>query len=112
MQMINFCHRKFTSLSRYIGDTVNCLFSYIVGQMNWCGSTSDPSGMNFTGCESYDPKNCPDHVTYSFWAAASEQVRCDFQRKKLPKLNSRCSAACIGFNGTRAAATQRNASKG
>ncbi|XP_065833280.1 ADP-ribosyl cyclase/cyclic ADP-ribose hydrolase-like [Oscarella lobularis] len=66
--------------SIYCANGINCyandqfLPSYIVGQMNWCGSTSDPSGMNFTGCESYDPKNCPDHVTYSFWAAASEQL--------------------------------------
>ncbi|XP_065832555.1 ADP-ribosyl cyclase/cyclic ADP-ribose hydrolase-like [Oscarella lobularis] len=61
-------------------DGINCydnsqfMPSYVVGEMNWCGSTSDPSGMNFTGCKSYDPVTCPNHVTYSFWAAASEQL--------------------------------------
>ncbi|XP_065833279.1 ADP-ribosyl cyclase/cyclic ADP-ribose hydrolase-like [Oscarella lobularis] len=48
--------------------------SYLVGKMNWCGSKTDPSGMNFTGCRSYDRDDCPKHVTYSFWAAASQQL--------------------------------------
>ncbi|XP_065832553.1 ADP-ribosyl cyclase/cyclic ADP-ribose hydrolase-like isoform X3 [Oscarella lobularis] len=66
--------------SMYCFQGANCyandqfLASYIPNKMSWCGSKTDPSGMNFTGCRTYDPTTCPNHVTHSFWAAASAQI--------------------------------------
>eukprot|EP00118_Oscarella_pearsei_P025541 m.308348 g.308348 ORF g.308348 m.308348 type:complete len:297 (+) comp43815_c0_seq1:109-999(+) len=47
--------------------------SYLVQGLNWCGSLTDPSGMNYSFCRWYDSETCPDQATGSFWSGASER---------------------------------------
>ncbi|XP_046341537.2 ADP-ribosyl cyclase/cyclic ADP-ribose hydrolase-like [Haliotis rufescens] len=45
------------------------LIGYLANSIVWCGSASDPSGMNSSRCPSWT--DCPLEASESFWAAAS-----------------------------------------
>ncbi|XP_067670148.1 ADP-ribosyl cyclase/cyclic ADP-ribose hydrolase-like [Haliotis asinina] len=45
------------------------LIGYLANSIVWCGSASDPSGMNSSRCPSWT--DCPLEASESFWASAS-----------------------------------------
>ena len=57
------------------------IFSFLVDELTWCGSSTDSSGLNFTYCPSFNENDCSNQAMASFWGGASKQVRqliCEF----------------------------------
>lgn len=65
--------QQYSDDNRRIYTLANTFTGYLVNDLVWCGSETDPSGMNKTDCSSANYIKCEGYHNTAFWKAASHR---------------------------------------